>query len=121
MRRSAAPAGPVAARLAGDPSAALTLVGITGTNGKTTTTYLLESIWRAAGARTGVIGTISYRVGDDERPAPFTTPEAPELQGLLADMRQAGVTHAAMEVSSHALALHRAGRSPLQRGGLHAT
>jgi UDP-N-acetylmuramoyl-L-alanyl-D-glutamate--2,6-diaminopimelate ligase len=97
----------MAARVAGDPSAALTLVGVTGTNGKTTTTYLLESIWRAAGLRTGVIGTISYRIGDEERPAPFTTPEAPELQGLLADMRQASVTHVAMEVSSHALALHR--------------
>jgi UDP-N-acetylmuramoyl-L-alanyl-D-glutamate--2,6-diaminopimelate ligase len=98
----------MAVRLAGDPSGALTLVGVTGTNGKTTTTYLLESIWRAAGARTGVIGTIAYRVGDRERPAPFTTPEAPELQGLLADMRHAGVTHVAMEVSSHALAMHRA-------------
>ena len=98
----------VAARLAGDPSAALTLVGVTGTNGKTTTTYLLEGIWRAAGARTGVIGTIAYRFAGESRPAPFTTPEAPELQALLADMRQAGVTHVAMEVSSHALAQHRA-------------
>jgi len=79
----------MAVRLAGDPSAGLTLVGVTGTNGKTTTTYLLECIWRAAGVRTGVIGTIAYRVGDDDRPAPFTTPEAPELQALLADMRQA--------------------------------
>ena len=83
----------LAARLAGDPSAALTLVGITGTNGKTTTTYLLEGIWRAAGARTGVIGTISYRVGDDERPAPFTTPEAPELQAP-ARRHAAGGRHA---------------------------
>jgi UDP-N-acetylmuramoyl-L-alanyl-D-glutamate--2,6-diaminopimelate ligase len=99
--------GLVAARLAGDPSAALTLVGVTGTNGKTTTTYLLEAIWRAAGRATGVIGTISYRVGAESRPAPYTTPEAPELQRLLAEMRAAGATHVAMEVSSHALAHER--------------
>jgi UDP-N-acetylmuramoyl-L-alanyl-D-glutamate--2,6-diaminopimelate ligase len=98
----------VAARLAGDPSAALTLVGVTGTNGKTTTTYLLEGIWRAAGAKPGVIGTIAYRFADITRPAPFTTPEAPDLQAMLAEMRRAGVTHVAMEVSSHALAQHRA-------------
>jgi UDP-N-acetylmuramoyl-L-alanyl-D-glutamate--2,6-diaminopimelate ligase len=98
----------VAARLAGDPSAALTLVGITGTNGKTTTTYLLEGIWRAAGATPGIIGTIAYRFADTNRPAPFTTPEAPDLQAILADMRRGGVTHVAMEVSSHALAQHRA-------------
>jgi UDP-N-acetylmuramoyl-L-alanyl-D-glutamate--2,6-diaminopimelate ligase len=98
----------VAARLAGDPSAALTLVGVTGTNGKTTTTYLLEGIWLAAGVRPGVIGTIAYRFAGISRPAPFTTPEAPDLQALLADMRRAGVTHVAMEVSSHALAQHRA-------------
>ncbi len=99
--------GLVAARLAGDPSAALTLVGVTGTNGKTTTTYLLEAIWRATGRATGVIGTISYRVGAESRPAPYTTPEAPELQRLLAEMRAAGATHVAMEVSSHALAQER--------------
>jgi UDP-N-acetylmuramoyl-L-alanyl-D-glutamate--2,6-diaminopimelate ligase len=98
----------VAARLAGDPSAALTLVGVTGTNGKTTTTYLLEGIWRAAGATPGVVGTIAYRFADTTRPAPFTTPEAPDLQAILADMRRAGVTHVAIEVSSHALAQHRA-------------
>src|SRR5262249_59923389 len=98
----------VAARLAGHPSAALTLVGVTGTNGKTTTTYLLEGIWRAAGAKPGVIGTIAYRFANITRPAPFTTPEAPDLQAMLAEMRRAGVTHVAMEVSSHALAQHRA-------------
>jgi len=99
--------GLVAARLAGDPSARLTLVGVTGTNGKTTTTYLLEGIWRAAGHTTGVIGTISYRVGAESRPAPYTTPEAPELQRLLAEMRAAGASHVAMEVSSHALVQER--------------
>ena len=93
---AAAPARPAWRRASrAIPSAALTLVGVTGTNGKTTTTYLLEGIWRAAGLRTGVIGTIAYRVGDDERPAPFTTPEAPELQGLLAEMRRPASTHVA--------------------------
>jgi len=99
--------GRAAARLAGDPSAALTLVGVTGTNGKTTTTCLLEAIWRAAGARPGVIGTIAYRFGGTSRPAPLTTPDAPALQALLAAMREAGTTHVAMEVSSHALAQER--------------
>src|SRR5262249_37695218 len=100
--------GPMAARLAGDPSAGLTLVGITGTNGKTTTTYLLEGIWRAAGGRPGVIGTIAYPFAGASRPAPFATPEAPGRHAILTDMRRAGVTHVAMEVSSHALAQHRA-------------
>jgi UDP-N-acetylmuramoyl-L-alanyl-D-glutamate--2,6-diaminopimelate ligase len=99
--------GLVAARLARDPSADLTLVGVTGTNGKTTTTYLLESIWRAAGHRPGVLGTIAYRFGGRAYPAPLTTPEAPVLQELLAAMRAAGTTHVAIEVSSHALALER--------------
>jgi UDP-N-acetylmuramoyl-L-alanyl-D-glutamate--2,6-diaminopimelate ligase len=99
--------GLAAARLAGDPSADLTLVGVTGTNGKTTVTYLLEAIWRAAGLTTGVVGTITYRVAGAARPAPLTTPEAPELQALLAEMRAAGVGHVAMEVSSHALEQER--------------
>jgi len=99
--------GMAAARLAGDPSAAFTLVGVTGTNGKTTTTYLLEAIWQAAGLRPGVLGTIAYRFGGTSRPAPLTTPEAHELQGLLAAMRAAGTSHVAIEVSSHALAQER--------------
>src|SRR5438034_5943972 len=96
-----------AAHLAGDPSAALTLVGVTGTNGKTTTTYLLEAIWRAAGRRPGVVGTITYRFDGASRPAPLTTPDPIALQALLAEMRAAGTTHVAMEVSSHALAQDR--------------
>jgi UDP-N-acetylmuramoyl-L-alanyl-D-glutamate--2,6-diaminopimelate ligase len=98
----------VAARVHGDPTAGLTMVGITGTNGKTTVSYLLESIWRAAGLRPGVLGTISYRFGDEADPAPLTTPPAPELFARLARMRAAGATHVAMEVSSHALVQGRA-------------
>jgi len=99
--------GEAAARLAGDPSARFTLVGVTGTNGKTTTTYILEAIWRAAGFRPGVVGTIAYRFGATTRSASLTTPDAPALQGLFAAMAAAGTTHVAMEVSSHALAQER--------------
>jgi len=99
--------GTVADQFYGTPSARLALVGITGTSGKTTTTYLLESIWRAQGYCPGVIGTVNYRYSDKALPAPFTTPEAVELQALLADMATDGVTHVAMEVSSHALAQER--------------
>jgi len=79
------------------------VVGVTGTKGKTTTTYLIEAILRAAGAAAGVIGTIEYRRPGWRVPAPRTTPEAPDLQALLRDMLDAGVTHCVMEVSSHAL------------------
>ncbi len=89
------------------PSGALAVVGITGTNGKTTTSYLVEALLRGKGVRTGVVGTIQYRIGDEPIPAGQTTPEAVELQGLLGRMVAAGVRGVAMEVSSHALALHR--------------
>ena len=89
------------------PSRALTVVGITGTNGKTTTSYLVEALLRARGMRSGVVGTIQYRIGDESLPAGQTTPEAVELQRLLARMVASGVTGVTMEVSSHALALHR--------------
>jgi len=92
----------------GYPSRQLFLVGITGTNGKTTTSYLTEAILRQAGYTTGVIGTLGYHVGDELLPADHTTPEAPDLQALLRGMVDAGMTHAALEVSSHALALRRA-------------
>ncbi len=89
------------------PSRELTLVGITGTNGKTTTTYILEAILNAAGCRVGVVGTVNYRVGDSTWPAPVTTPESLDLQRLLREMRTRGVTHVFLEVSSHALDLRR--------------
>lgn len=96
-----------ATALHGYPSRRLALVGVTGTNGKTTTTYLLESIARAAGYRTAVLGTIGCRIGDETLEAAHTTPEAPDLQALLARMVGAGVQVASMEVSSHALTLDR--------------
>jgi UDP-N-acetylmuramoyl-L-alanyl-D-glutamate--2,6-diaminopimelate ligase len=101
---------PALARLAaayhGHPSRALTLVGITGTNGKTTTSYLVEAMLRGSGP-TGILGTIQYVVGDEVRPAGQTTPEALDIQAMLATMRERGVRGVAMEVSSHALALSR--------------
>jgi UDP-N-acetylmuramoyl-L-alanyl-D-glutamate--2,6-diaminopimelate ligase len=83
------------------------VIGITGTNGKTTTAYLVASIFEAAGIRCGILGTVAYRVGDQVREATRTTPEAPEVQALLREMvdRQCGAC--AMEVSSHALSLDR--------------
>ena len=92
-----------AANFFGHPSARMKVVGVTGTKGKTTTTYLIEAILRVSGAAAGVIGTIEYRRPGWRVPAPRTTPEAPDLQALLRDMLDAGVTHCVMEVSSHAL------------------
>jgi UDP-N-acetylmuramoyl-L-alanyl-D-glutamate--2,6-diaminopimelate ligase len=98
----------LAAAFAGDPSERLALVGITGTNGKTTTSYLLAAMFDAAGIRSGRIGTIGYRIGAREIEAARTTPEAPDLQQMLADMVAAGCGACVMEVSSHALSLRRA-------------
>ena len=95
--------GPIAAAFHGEPSRAMDLVGVTGTNGKTTTTYLLESVFRAAGVVAGVIGTTGVRIDGVPEPFPRTTPEAPDLQRLLATMVERGVGAAAMEVSSHGL------------------
>ena len=91
----------------GHPSRELLLVGITGTNGKTTTSYLVEALLRARGLATGVIGTIQYVLGAERRPAGQTTPGALELGSMLALMRERGIRGVAMEVSSHALALSR--------------
>jgi UDP-N-acetylmuramoyl-L-alanyl-D-glutamate--2,6-diaminopimelate ligase len=95
------------ARFFGRPSGAMDVVGITGTNGKTTTTYLLDAILRAAGRHTGLIGTIESRVDGVAQAASRTTPESRDLQELLATMRDASVTAVSMEVSSHAVDLHR--------------
>jgi UDP-N-acetylmuramoyl-L-alanyl-D-glutamate--2,6-diaminopimelate ligase len=98
----------VAAEFFAHPSEALTLVGITGTNGKTTTSYVLASIFEAAGVTCGRIGTVGYRIGDREVEAARTTPEAPELQHMLREMVSRGCGACVMEVSSHALVLKRA-------------
>jgi UDP-N-acetylmuramoyl-L-alanyl-D-glutamate--2,6-diaminopimelate ligase len=89
------------------PADALKLVGVTGTNGKTTTTFLVDAILRAAGFTSGLIGTTGYRTPAGERPALNTTPESLDLQQMFAEIRDAGGTHAAIEASSHALAMNR--------------
>jgi UDP-N-acetylmuramoyl-L-alanyl-D-glutamate--2,6-diaminopimelate ligase len=99
--------GPMSASVFGRPALDLTLVGITGTNGKTTCTYLCESIFRAAGWTPGVIGTTGLRIDGVREPLARTTPEAPDLQRVLFRMRARGVRGVAMEISSHALAQHR--------------
>ncbi len=99
--------GGLAAWLYGDPAEGLLLLGVTGTNGKTTTTFLLDAALRGAGHVTGLVGTVETRIGEDRVPSVRTTPEAPDLHSLLAVMREAGVTACSVEVSSHALALHR--------------
>jgi UDP-N-acetylmuramoyl-L-alanyl-D-glutamate--2,6-diaminopimelate ligase len=95
--------GPVAAKFFGHPSATMRVLGVTGTNGKSTTTYVLEAIAARAGDRVGVLGTLGARVADESIPTAHTTPEASDLQSLLAYMRDQGVGTVAMEVSSHAL------------------
>jgi UDP-N-acetylmuramoyl-L-alanyl-D-glutamate--2,6-diaminopimelate ligase len=97
----------LAAEFFGHPSARMQVVGITGTNGKTTTSYLLSAMFEAAGTRCGLLGTVAYRIGDREVQATRTTPEAPEVQELLRRMVAAGCGACVMEVSSHALALGR--------------
>lgn len=89
------------------PSRRMAVVGVTGTNGKTTTSYLLAAILDAAGRRAGMLGTVAYRIGGEDREASRTTPEAPDVQQLLNEMLDHGCTSAVMEVSSHALSLKR--------------
>jgi len=99
--------GDVSCWIYGDPSQRMTMIGITGTSGKTTTSYLCEAGLRAGGHTTGLIGGVEIKVGPETVRASLTTPEAPDLQALLAVMVERGVTAAAMEVSSHSLALGR--------------
>lgn len=99
--------GHVAAEIHGHPSESLTVIGVTGTSGKTTTTYLLEGALIAAGCSTGIIGTTGTRINGRKVPSSLTTPEAPALQRLFHEMLAEGVTHVVMEVSSHALSLGR--------------
>ena len=89
------------------PSRRMPVIGVTGTNGKTTTSYLLASILDAAGLRAGMLGTVAYRIGGEDREASRTTPEAPDVQQLLSEMLAQGCKSAVMEVSSHALSLKR--------------
>ena len=97
----------LAAEFYGHPSRRMQVVGITGTNGKTTTAYMLSAIFEAAGVRCGLMGTVKYRIGDREFDATRTTPEAPDVEDLLHQMVEAGCGACVMEVSSHALALRR--------------
>ena len=91
----------------GDPSARLSMIGVTGTNGKTTTTYLCKALLEGIGRHVGLIGTVAYQIGAETIPASHTTPGALELQGLLMKMTRAGLNSVVMEVSSHALAMDR--------------
>ena len=96
-----------AANFYGHPADGLQLVGVTGTNGKTTTTFLVDSILRAAGFTTGLVGTTGYRTPRGSRTAANTTPESLDLQQMFAEIRDGGGTHAVLEASSHALAMER--------------
>jgi UDP-N-acetylmuramoyl-L-alanyl-D-glutamate--2,6-diaminopimelate ligase len=99
---------PAAARFFGDPTAELEVVGVTGTNGKTTTAFLVQAVLEADGRQAGLLGTVKSVIGGEERPVERTTPEAIDLQRTFREMLDAGDTACAMEVSSHALELHRA-------------
>ncbi|MFZ5596336.1 MAG: UDP-N-acetylmuramoyl-L-alanyl-D-glutamate--2,6-diaminopimelate ligase [Bacillota bacterium] len=99
--------GLVSARFYGHPSQRLRLIGVTGTNGKTTTTHLIAALYRAAGRKTGLVGTVGNYVGDRRLEVSHTTPESADLQKLFGLMVEEGVSVAVMEVSSHALALER--------------
>ena len=98
---------PIAARFHGDPTAALAVVGVTGTNGKTTSCFLIRELLAAGGVQTALLGTVKSVIGGQEATLQRTTPEAIELQAAFARMRAAGDQACAMEASSHALALHR--------------
>jgi UDP-N-acetylmuramoyl-L-alanyl-D-glutamate--2,6-diaminopimelate ligase len=97
----------LSANFFGRPAERMHLIGITGTNGKTTLAYLIRSILETSGEKTGLLGTVKYYIGEEEHPAPYTTPDPVHLHGMLRKMADAGCRFAVMEVSSHALALDR--------------
>jgi UDP-N-acetylmuramoyl-L-alanyl-D-glutamate--2,6-diaminopimelate ligase len=109
--------GGLAATVYGDPSQHLRVIGVTGTSGKTTTTYLVEAGLRAADRGAGLIGTVGIRIAGEDQPSALTTPEAPDLQALLALMVERGVDTVVMEVSSHALSLGRVDSVDFAVGG----
>jgi len=108
VRSVRAAMAPAAAAFYGDPTASLETVGVTGTNGKTTTAFLVHALLEAAGRRTGLLGTVKSVIGGAERPVERTTPEAIDLQRTFREMLDGGDVGCSMEVSSHALELHRA-------------
>ncbi|GED98275.1 UDP-N-acetylmuramoyl-L-alanyl-D-glutamate--2,6-diaminopimelate ligase [Gordonia crocea] len=109
--------GAVSARVYHHPSRDLTVIGITGTSGKTTTAFMVESALLAAGRSVGLIGTVATRINRETAPSSLTTPEAPDLQALLATMLERGVDTVVMEVSSHALSLGRVAGTSFAVGG----
>ena len=112
VRSARAAMGPVAARFYGDPARELRVLGVTGTNGKTTTAYLMRALLEASGVQCGLLGTVKSVIGGQDRPVERTTPEAVDLQADLRAMLTSGDGACAMEVSSHALALERVGAIP---------
>src|SRR5262249_50741745 len=107
IRESRKTLATVAANFYQHPAEALKLVAVTGTNGKTTTTSLVDSIIKASGAKTGLFGTIAYHTPLGDYPAPNTTPESIDLQGFMAEIRDAGGKYAVLEASSHSLMMDR--------------
>jgi len=116
VRDTRAALASIAVRFYDNPSLRLKLIGITGTNGKTTTSLLIESILRHAGHEPGVLGTLAYRWGGKDIPARMTTPESLDLQRIFHEMLRDGVSHVVMEVSSHALSLGRVAGLSFQAG-----
>lgn len=107
VRDSRRALGLLASRFHGNPSSRLGMIGVTGTNGKTTVSYLSKAVLEASGRKVGLIGTVAYHIGSERLSAPQTTPDAVRFQSLLAHMERAGLDSVVMEVSSHALALDR--------------
>ena len=99
--------GKLSSKFYGNPSKSMNILAVTGTNGKTTITYMLEKIFRRVGKELGIVGTIAYRYGQINIPAPNTTPQSSDLHKVLRDMKDLGAWGAAMEVSSHGLVQNR--------------